>query len=166
MGAHILKHLRVPLSEVAENATDVESSSATSAPGVRTAHGPYCLWTPSAIFPKYTVWRKHFKEGIIVQFPGQEGRQCRARGRRLFPQTGESRRAVPSLGAGGESQARSGAMLSKAPCCQHLLSLSALRTPSIPSVLGTGSTFNAEFPLSWLRLCQMGFFVPFWWVFC
>lgn len=58
MATHLLKHLRVALSEVAENvviAIDVESSSAAFALGVRAAHGPYCLITStsSASFPRY-----------------------------------------------------------------------------------------------------------------
>lgn len=56
MAIHILKHLRVALSEVAENvviAIDVESSSAAFSLRVRAARDPYCLITSSASFPRY-----------------------------------------------------------------------------------------------------------------
>ena len=85
---------------------------------------------------------KFYRMGNTMQVPGQAGRQCRAGGKRLFIQTGESRRGVPSLGAECESRARSGATLSNVCGCQSLLSPSAQRSLSLPSVLGTVSTYT------------------------
>lgn len=141
MATHILKHLRVALSEVAENvvvAIDVESSSAAFALGVRAAHGPYCLITStsSASFPKYIGWRKRFKEWEL---------QCNSLGRK-----------------GGNAELEAGGSLSRQvnpgelfPALEHRVNLRQDQEQCYLKYLAANASFPSllwefpPFPLRW-----------------